>query len=321
MKKKYRRLSRRKFIKNVTAAGTVVTMTGLSLPDLKAQGKNAVNRPICIFSKHLQWLNYDEMADVCAKIGFDGVDLTVRPGGHVLPENVTVDLVQAKKAVDRAGLAMPMITTAITDPDDPVTKKILQTARDCGIKYYRMGYLHYKKEMAVDTCLEQYKPLLADLARLNEICKIHGAYQNHAGTNIGAPVWDLWLLMRDLNPDWIGCQYDIRHATVEGANSWPIALNLLHSYIRCMVIKDFKWANIDGDWRIENVPVGEGMVDFRRYFLMLKELNITGPISLHYEYPVLTESDNRLSLTDKKKKTIEIMKRDLIKVRKMLEEI
>ena len=29
------------------------------------------------------------------------------------------------------------------------------------------------------------------LARLNEKYKIHGAYQNHAGSNFGAPVWDL----------------------------------------------------------------------------------------------------------------------------------
>jgi L-ribulose-5-phosphate 3-epimerase len=41
---------------------------------------------ISIFSKHLQWLDYKGMAKVLSEIGFDGTDLTLRPGGHVLPE-------------------------------------------------------------------------------------------------------------------------------------------------------------------------------------------------------------------------------------------
>ena len=32
------------------------------------------------------------MAEVVAENGFDGADLTVRPGGQVLPENVEKDL-------------------------------------------------------------------------------------------------------------------------------------------------------------------------------------------------------------------------------------
>jgi L-ribulose-5-phosphate 3-epimerase len=40
---------------------------------------------ICVFSKHLQWTDVKEAAAIARDIGFDGVDLTVRPGGHVLP--------------------------------------------------------------------------------------------------------------------------------------------------------------------------------------------------------------------------------------------
>ncbi|MDZ7723632.1 MAG: hypothetical protein U5R06_12725 [candidate division KSB1 bacterium] len=51
------------------------------------------------------------MARTIAEIGFDGVDLTVRPGGHVLPENVTQDLPRAVKAIEKTGLKVPMMTT------------------------------------------------------------------------------------------------------------------------------------------------------------------------------------------------------------------
>jgi L-ribulose-5-phosphate 3-epimerase len=34
---------------------------------------------INIFSKHLQFLNYYDLAEAAAEMGFDGIDLTVRP--------------------------------------------------------------------------------------------------------------------------------------------------------------------------------------------------------------------------------------------------
>jgi len=41
-----------------------------------------------MFSKHLEQLNYEELADTIAEIGLDGVDLTVRSPGHVLPDGL-----------------------------------------------------------------------------------------------------------------------------------------------------------------------------------------------------------------------------------------
>src|SRR6204780_2192531 len=59
---------------------------------------------ICVFSKHLQWTDVAEAAAIARDIGFDGVDLTVRPGGHVLPERVEADLPAAVEVVRGAGL-------------------------------------------------------------------------------------------------------------------------------------------------------------------------------------------------------------------------
>ena len=57
------------------------------------------------------------VAQLCAeaKKGFDGLDLTLRPGGHVEPENAEAGLAEAKRAADEAGMTVPMVTTAVTD--------------------------------------------------------------------------------------------------------------------------------------------------------------------------------------------------------------
>ena len=112
-------LSRRDFL-SLSAAGAV----GLACSTLvsPAQGAQYKLRKVCIFSKHLQWLDYGPMAELAAEIGFDGVDLTVRPKGHVLPERVAQDLPRAVAAVRKAGLEVTMMTTGIADPADPLTE-------------------------------------------------------------------------------------------------------------------------------------------------------------------------------------------------------
>ena len=56
-----------------------------------------------LFSKHLEHLSYEELADTIAGIGLDGVDLTVRSPGHVLPENVKTDPPQSCQSHPRPG--------------------------------------------------------------------------------------------------------------------------------------------------------------------------------------------------------------------------
>ena len=104
--------SRRAFLSSTVKAAALVESMGLRTgSQAVAQQKGGQNRGprIHVFSKHLQWLDYRGMAEAAAEIGFDGVDLTVRPRGHVLPERVEDDLPRAVEAVRQAGLRVEMI--------------------------------------------------------------------------------------------------------------------------------------------------------------------------------------------------------------------
>jgi hypothetical protein len=59
---------------------------------------------ICIFSKHLQWLNVADAARLAADIGFDGIDLTVRKGGHIEPSRAAEELPRALHSGSRRDL-------------------------------------------------------------------------------------------------------------------------------------------------------------------------------------------------------------------------
>ena len=307
--------SRRDFvIKSVLAAAGMAysykSVGEINPAKLKPFKNSANNEPakISIFSKDLPELGYDEMASLVAEMGFDGIDLTVRPNGHVLPENVERDLPLAAEAAKKSGLKIYMIATDIFDADDRFTEPILKTAASLGIKYYRMGRRFYDEKKSIPQNLADFKTNFKKLAKLNRKYNIRGECQNHSGDGFGAPVWDLWEVLKNMDPQWTGVQYDVFHATVEGANSWPLGYNLMKPYIGTLDIKDFYWKKTNGKWDQEITPLGEGMVDFKKYFALLKENNMHGPFSIHYEYPLEGYDE-----TKKKSK----MKKDLITLRGM----
>jgi L-ribulose-5-phosphate 3-epimerase len=273
---------------------------------------------VSIFSKHLQWLNYTDMAALAAIMGFDGVDLTVRPDGHVSPENVAVDLPKAIAAVEKAGLKVYTIVTNIKSPDEQYARDILKAASALGIKYYRTAWFDYNKSISIPENLKVINRQFTALAGLNKQYGMHGAYQNHSGELFGASVWDLWLGLEGLDPDLAGCQYDIRHATTEGADTWPTSMQLLVPNIKTTNVKDFYWDQKDGKWQVKSVPLGQGMVDFKKYFAMLKQHNITGPMSMHCEYELGGAQDGAKHLTISKEAFITAVIKDLATLRTWL---
>ena len=260
------------------------------------------------------------MADAAAEIGFDGVDLTVRPKGHVLPERVEVDLPKAIEAIQKVGLSSTMITTAVQDANDPIDRKLLETASKLGVKYYRMNWLKYPERKSIPEAIAQFKQVLTDLSHLNRKLGINGCYQNHSGNLAGASIWELWEILKDTDQTNTGVQYDIRHAVVEGGLSWKNGLNLIHPQIKTLAIKDCIWAKKNGNWIVEDVPLGEGMVDFKTYFKLLKQFRIQVPVSLHYEYPIGGAEHGATSITMDKQVIFTHMKRDLKKLQQLWED-
>ena len=301
-------IKRREFIAGLAAAGASVPVLALSNSAIETQFEKT---KVCVFSKHLQWLDYPGMAATAAEIGFDGVALTVRPNGHVLPERVEEDLPRAVEAVNNAGLKVYTMTTAINDPDDDHTERILKTASGLGIEYYRMGGMRYDDNISMEKNLDAHKVVFRELAEMNKTYKIHGAYQNHSGARVGGPVWDIWYLLRGLDATWIGCQYDIKHATHEGGSCWPLGFKLLYKYVKFTAIKDFKWVQEDGKWLARHVPLTEGMVDFPAYFKLVKKYAVAGPISMHFEYPLGGAEHGERQLSIDRKEVISAMRRDL----------
>lgn len=267
---------------------------------------------VCIFSKQLQWMNYKDMAKAVADMGYDGIDLTVRANGHVLPERVETDLPKAVEAAEKAGIKIMMISTDIREARDRLTERILKTANSQNIHYYRTSGLNYQKDLDIPSNLELIQKKFAGIAEINKKYGMYSSYLNHSGEGFGSCIWDLWLTLKELNPNYIGSQFDIKHSTIAGAFSWPVGFKLIRQYVQTMVIRDFIWERTGKLWDIKPVPIGEGMVDLKKYFEMVKQFRITGPACVMCDYELGGAENGAISLTMPAKNVLAAMQKDLL---------
>jgi len=279
---------------------------------------------ICAFSKHFQWAGIPEMAETVASLGYEGVDLTVRPGGHVEPARVEEDLPRAAEIIAKAGLKLPMITSGIVDAASPHAETVIKTCAALGIRRYRWDGFRYDVSRPLPEQLEGFRARIAQLAALNRRYGVCAMYHTHSGPGrVGACMWDLYLLLKDADREAVAVNFDIGHATVEGGyGGWIHSTRLLLPYTKGVAVKDFLWQrNEKGLWAPRWRPLGEGMVNFRQFFAMLKQSGFSGPLQLHMEYAELAGADrgNR-TFSIPKEKLLAIMRRDVDTLKAMLRE-
>ena len=304
-------ITRRNFTKLSAAAIGSMPLMGFNGTLFNAFSNSKDHLSVSLFSKHLQFLDYNQMSEAAAELGFDGLDLTVRPKGHVLPERVSDDLPKAVAAMKKYGINPGMMTTNVWDVNLDEDKTVLEIASKLGFTHYRTGWLTYPEDRSIEDSQAIYGQQAAELEALNRNLGLMGCYQNHAGNHVGAPIWDLPPILSATNNEYMGCQYDIRHAVVEGGSSWELGLRQIRPFIKSIVIKDFKWGKVDGEWKPVNTPLGEGMVDFHRYFSLLKKYQINVPVSLHLEYDLGGAEHGASKITIDRRQVFNAMKKDL----------
>jgi sugar phosphate isomerase/epimerase len=204
------------------------------------------------------------------------------------------------------------------DAESPYAEDIVKTLAGLGIRNYRWGDLKYTEGQPLAVQLDRMKPRAAKLAALNKKYGVGAMYHTHSGIGlVGASIWDLHILLNDLDPAAVGINYDIGHAVIEGGfGGWINNFRICGPHLRGIAVKDFVWArNANGVWREQWVPLGEGMVQFPKFFGMVAAADFSGPLQLHFEYPLGGANDGKSALTLPREQVFGAMKRDLAKLR------
>ena len=278
-------VNRRQFVSTLTLAGAALALhPALRLP--AADAVEAKKFTLIAFSKPFQTLNFEDTADLVAEVGWDGIECPVRKGGQVLPEKVEDDLPRMVEALKKRQRRLVSLTTDVQDASNPLNQRVLRAASKLGLKHYRLGFFRYREDRSIPDQLNEIKAQLREVVALNQELGLCAGFQNHSGRDyVGAPVWDIYELIKDFDRQQIGVHFDIGHATIEGGNAWRTNARLVTPLFSAVYVKDFAWQKLGESWKSEWCPLGQGMIS-RSFITTLKKSPFRGPISQHHEYPL-----------------------------------
>lgn len=322
-------------------------------PQAAPRAAGAVRKlQIDAYSRHLQWLRDPaEVAKAVLEMGYEGLDITVRPyPGHVDPEKVATELPAFVRVIRDHGVKVSTITCPITDADSPNAERILDTASKLDIKHYWWGTFRYDQAKPVMPQLDALKPAVAKLAALNAKYGTTAMYHNYSGPGmVGNAIWDMLYLLRDHDPRYVGFHFDTGHATNAGGNNtWALNMRAAGPYIAGLSIKDSFLERFDPataparpagpppgapgqggqrqgpprddgppyPWRVKYTPLGEGNVNLPLLAQVLKEIGFSGPTEIQAEYPNGGADSAQDKLTLPRDVVLGAMKRDLQTLKK-----
>ncbi len=280
-------VSRRNLLKAMALSPAAAAIPGLQAQQSPAQGPT-----IAIVSRHLQWTDWRGGLEAAVEAGYPGIIWSVRGGAHVEEENVARDLPEIVETTRAAGLGVPMIITRIGDANTPNLEAMLDTFASLGITRYRAGAgrYDYNRDFA-----SQYDEFRRDMEALQEVNAKYGTtacFHTHSSTgSLGGVGWDLWMTMKDLDPRYIGINFDIGHIVARTAVGWRDIAHAARQHIQSLSLKDVvAWQRVEnareGTWPWDRtfVPPGEGMVDWDTLFAFFHDTNFTGPMEVYHEY-------------------------------------
>jgi sugar phosphate isomerase/epimerase len=257
-----------------------------------------------LFTDNLSDLSVAQAAVAAREAGFDGLDLTLRAGGHVLPANAESGLAEAKRAAEAAGSTIPMISTDVVDATSPHAEDVFAAAAHYGARRLKLGYWPYEPFGTLARQIDQAQEKLARLIQLGERYQVLPCVHPHSGRYVAAGGQLLYLVLRDFTPKQVGAYVDPMHMTMEGSGSgWELGLDLVAPWIALAGVKNFRWLpnKRDGQgqmrYRWEYVPLSEGQAPLPEFVAYLKRLGYEGIVSLHSEYKG-TSSFRRLSTAE-----------------------
>lgn len=237
-----------------------------------------------VFTKPWPYLSLDELGAFVAQMGFDGVELPVRPGYQVDPDNAHKMLPIAAETLSKHGVDLVSVA-------GPGTEAVIRACGEAGSPTLRImvevppqtDYLSH-----IERTQREWDALLPVLGKSGVTLGV----QNHKGRFL-THAMHLYHAVSRYDPELVGAVWDAAHNAFSGADP-ELALDVVWSHLCLVNLKNGLWERDGTDelgvtkWKSRWVAGDEGICDWPRVAGELKRRNYTGDVCLTAEY---TESD------------------------------
>ena len=221
-----------------------------------------------------------ELGKFVHDMGFDGVELPIRPGYPVEPENVAKGLPEAAKILGDHGVKIG----TIAGPTDEAT---IAACAEAGVPIIRIcvridrekGYMATEAELR-----KEYDAMVPILDKYGVAIGI----QNHCDFNV-ANAMGIRHLIEDYDPKHFCAVLDQAHNGLCGEPP-EMAIDIVWSHLRVVNLKNAYWLRTNGPeaeeakWKHYWTSGRHGMAYWPRVAAELKKRNFSGNVCLTAEY-------------------------------------
>ena len=243
---------------------------------------------IVLNSKFSNHLSVENLGETTKNLGYDGLDICLRPNHPIDPNNALTELPSATRIWEQQGLIYPLATAPadLNQPDDRA-ERLFAACAESGIPRLKIGFWRFKPNDDYWQLFDRARKALDGFTALSRRYQVQACYQTHSGPCLGSNISGLMYLLKEFDPQEVGAYPDLGHLELDGED-WPMGLSMMGNYLTVVGIKDVCYSQ-----RLENsssicppsfVKVGAGIVDLENRLADLHKSNFNGPLTVHTEY-------------------------------------
>jgi sugar phosphate isomerase/epimerase len=243
-----------------------------------------------LFVKAWKHLSIPELARRVRSLGFEWIELPVRPGFPCTPENVETSLPEAVRVLGAEGVRVLNVTAANALDDE----RFYAASARAGVTLNRVMFErapeenYWQAEARARRALDSALPLLARYG-----CRV--GVQNHSGFFLPANAMGLHQLLKDYDPTLVGAMWDPAHNALVGEDPEP-AVDIAWPYIYVVNLKNGLWRRAPtggpaARWEIAWVQGAEGLASWERVEAKLRAMQYTGPFCFSADYTEFDQTE------------------------------
>ncbi len=238
---------------------------------------------VALFVKPWKALALPELAAHVRALGFDLIELPVRPEFPVEPESIETDLPAAVKTLADHGLRVLNITAANSLDDE----RLYSACAEAGIAMNRVMF--WQRDLDYWAAEAEARRQLDAALPFCERYGLQIGIQNHSGRFVPVNEMGMYRLVKDYDPRYVAAVWDPAHNALEGMDS-DAALDILAPHLCVVNLKNAFWRRVSGpeaaaaQWKIYWTSGAQGRASWQRVLSKLKAIAYRGPICFSAEY-------------------------------------
>ena len=234
---------------------------------------------IVLNSKFFAELTPTNLGEKALALGYDGIDLCVREGHPVDPDNADRALPGAIAALRDMGLNCPLVTAPVTFNSSriPAAERLYAACAEAGVTRIKIGYWYFEEGDDYWEVLARAREELAGFVRLSERYGVQTCCHTHSGSCLGSNCAGLMQLIGEFPPRELGAYPDFGHMALDGEDL-AMGLAMVSTHLSIVAAKDATHVEQPGASPSRGpifTHVGAGSVDWGRALRLLDKMGFT----------------------------------------------